>query len=369
MRVLHVYKNYFPTVGGIENHVRLLCGELRRLGVDPTVLVANTSRRTVIDEVDGIRVLRAGRLGFAASTPLSLSLFLRLAAERPDITHLHFPYPIGEMAHLLLGRRQRLVIGYHSDIVKQKKLLTVYGPFMRAILRRADRILVSNPYLLDSSPHLAPFVSKCVIVPYGLDLSKFQATPDVRARAEEIRREAGKPVVLFVGVLRYYKGLDYLLRAMTEVDATLVIVGQGPMEQELRQLAQELGLNGRVLLRGQVDDAELVASYHAADVFVLPSSHRSEAFGLVQVEAMACGVPIVCTELGTGTTYVNRHGETGLVVPPADPPALAAAINQLLADPLLRKKLGQGGIQRAHSDFEVRGMAARIHSVYHQLLG
>ncbi|TAK37042.1 MAG: glycosyltransferase [Chloroflexota bacterium] len=367
MRVLHVYKNYFPTVGGIENHVRLLCHELQKLDVEPAVLVANTSRRTQVDQVGGVRVTRAGRIGFAASTPLSLSLFRQMQIQRPDLVHLHFPYPIGELAYLLCGHHARLVITYHADIVKQKKLLLVYGPFMRAILRRADRILISNPRLLETSPHLTPVADKCVTIPFGLDLSQFEITAQVRARAAEIRQQAGKPIVLFVGLLRYYKGLDYLLRAMPTVDAHLRLVGQGPMEGELRQLTTELGLGDRVRFCGQVDDQELLASYHAAEIFVLPSSHRSEAFGLVQLEAMACGLPVICTELGTGTTYVNRHGETGLVVPPRDPAALAETLNVLLRDAELRQRLGQGGLARVRRDFNARRMADEVLSIYQEM--
>ena len=368
MNVLHIYKDYYPVRGGIENHIKLLAEAQAARGHQVTVLVTSPTRRTGVDLLNGVRVIRAARLVTVASTPLSLSLFRQVARERPDITHLHFPYPLGEVAHYLCGRsasgggRGPTVVTYHSDVVRQATLLRLYGPLMRRVLRSVRQIIVASPNVLESSPVLSRFRNKCAIVPYGIDTSRFQ---QVNPQAVRVVRErfGGGPLLIFVGVLRYYKGLHYLLEAMPHIPARLLVVGQGPMGEALCAQAGALGLGDRVVFLGHVTDEDLPAHYHAADLFVLPASERSEAFGLVQLEAMSCGLPVVCTELGTGTSYVNRDGESGLVVPPKDPPALALAINTLLADEPRRLRLAAGARARA-ALFTVDKMLAGIQQVY-----
>jgi len=203
----------------------------------------------------------------------------------------------------------------------------------------------------------------------GIELEPF-LHPDLR-RLALLRQRLPPyliPNILFVGRLRYYKGLQYLLEAMRALEAHLLVVGSGPMEEAWRRLAGELGVADRVTFLGEVPDEELPAFYHLCDLFVLPASHRSEAFGVVQIEAMAAGKPVVCTELGTGTSYVNVHGETGLVVPPRDPAALVDAIRRLLADPELRRRLGERGRERAVREFSAGVMADRVASLYQELL-
>jgi len=369
MRVLYVYKDYYPVVGGIENHIRLICRGLRDYPqVEPTVLVTNRARGTAVEEIDGVRVIKAGRLATVSSAPLSLSLFAWMRRLDADITHLHFPYPIGELAYLLAGRSRRMVITYHSDIVRQKYLLQVYKPFLYRLLARADRITVSSPNYISSSSYLQPLAGKCVVIPHGADLNRFAATEEVLRRAGEIRRRYGPPLVLFVGLLRYYKGVSYLIEAMPQIDAQLLVVGEGPQGEEWRELSQRLGLQDRVHFLGRVSDEDLVALYHACDVFVLPAIHRSESWGAVQVEAMACGKPVVCTELGTGTSFVNLHGQTGLVVPPRDSPALAGAIVRLLQDDTLRQQMGQRARERAEAELSHTAMVERLVDLYRSVV-
>jgi glycosyltransferase involved in cell wall biosynthesis len=428
MKVLYVYKDYYPVVGGIENHIRLICRGLKASWpeVEPTVLVTNRARNTVIEEIDGVRVIKAGRLATVSSAPISLSLFAWIRRLEADITHLHFPYPIGELAYLLGGRshgmaaiatasrvsgtpprvvggvgetaprreamaattprHQAMVITYHSDIVRQKYLLQVYRPFLYRLLARADRITVSSPNYIQSSPYLRPLADKCVVIPHGANLNRFVATPEVQRRAQELRQRYASPLVLFVGLLRYYKGLSYLIEAMAEMarttsawergvaegeqgrSARLLVVGEGPQGQEWRELSRKLGLEEKVIFLGRVSDEELVALYHACDVFVLPAIHRSESWGAVQVEAMACGKPVVCTELGTGTSFVNLDGQTGLVVPPRDAGALAQAIGTLLQDQSLRQQMGQRARQRAEKEFSSTTMVKRLVDLYKDVL-
>jgi glycosyltransferase involved in cell wall biosynthesis len=366
LRILHLYKDYYPVLGGIENHVGLLAESQARAGHEVTVLVTSRTSHTQREVRNGVTVIKAGRLIEAASTPLSLSMPWLLLRQRPDITHLHFPYPPGEVSQWPHIGRRVTVISYHSDVVRQRRLLWLYRPAMLRILRRVDRILVSSPNYLESSEVLRSLRSHCTVVPYGIDQTRFQNVTG--AAAQRIHDSYGPgPWVLFVGVLRYYKGLRYLLEAMKDVHARLMIVGDGPEGPALRQATETLGLNEQVTFAGAVPDSELAAYYRAASVFCLPASERSEAFGLVQVEALASGVPIVSTELGTGTSYVNQHDVSGLVVPARDPSVLAQALERVLSDTALRQRLAAGALCRAKA-FTADRMMSDIDAVYATVL-
>lgn len=362
MRILHVYKAYYPVLGGIENHVKLLAEGQAAAGHDVTVLATAPGLRTSTEVRAGVRVIKAGRAVEVASTPLSPSLPLILYGQRPDITHLHFPYPLGEIAQApLLGRRPT-VLTYHSDVVRQRRLLRLYQPLMMHVLRHVDRILVSSPPYLASSPVLAKLRERCIVVPFGIQQDRFVDVP--AQEVEQVKRACGPgPLVLFVGVLRYYKGITYLLEAMRRVQARLVIVGEGPEGAVLREQAEALGLGDKVLFAGRVKDEALPAYYRAADVFCLPASERSEAFGLVLLEALSSGLPIVSTELATGTSYVNQHGESGLVVPPRDALALESALDRLIRDDGLRRSLANGARRRAEL-FTADRMLREVEGIY-----
>ncbi|MGE5138232.1 MAG: glycosyltransferase, partial [Rudaea sp.] len=360
MRILHIYKDYYPVVGGIENHIKMLAEAQARRGHEVAVLVTSRDARTRVEMRNGVRVLYAARLASISSTPISAAFPGLLAAERPDVAHLHFPYPPGEISNLLLGRARKTVLTYHSDIVRQKYLRVLYRPLMERVLGRADRIIATSPNYISSSPVLARWRDKCSVVPLGIDPAPFLSAP---ATASLQTQDSGQPLftLLFVGHLRYYKGLDYLLQALQDVPrARLVVVGTGPMERAWRNLALELNMAKRVEFAGQVPDAVLPAYYAATEVFVLPACERSEAFGLVQLEAMASGRPVVSCDVGTGVAWVNRNEVTGLVVPPRNPAALAAAVNRLLADAPLRERMGQAGRARVLAGFAADRMVDRI---------
>jgi len=366
MNILHIYKDYYPVLGGIENHIKMLAEAQVQRGHQVTVLVTHPTAQTHIEEINGVRVIKAGRLATVASAPLSISLPFLLRRERADIAHLHFPYPVGELAQLLCGRASRVVMTYHSDVVRQKGLLRIYRPLLWRVLHRADAIIATSSNYIESSPYLSALRPKCTVIPLGIDLGRFlQDDPE---QVERIRRDHGSPLLLFVGRLRYYKGLQYLLAAISHIQCRLLVVGSGPMEAEWRHVAASLGVSDRVFFLGQVSDKDLPAYYHASDVFVLPASERSEAFGAVQIEAMASGLPVVCTELGTGTSFVNVHGQTGLVVPARDAAALAAAILSLLRDEQRRRQMGERGRLRAVREFSLPTMADRTARLYAKVL-
>ena len=368
MRVLHVYKDYAPVLGGIENHIKLLAEAQAARGHEVGVLVTSRDRQTHVETINGVRVLFAARLATVSSAPISLALFSLLRRETPDIVHLHFPYPPGEIANLCVGRARHTVLTYHSDIIRQKFLRVFYAPVMQRVLARVDRILATSPNYVASSPVLSRWQAKCTVVPLGIDPTPFEGASPSAAFLERARGKADG-LLLFVGHLRYYKGLNYMLRALCDLPrARLIVVGVGPMEDAWRGLARELGVEDRVQFAGDVPAAELPLYYAACDVFVLPSSERSEAFGLVQLEAMAAGKPVVCTELGTGTSFVNVDGETGLVVPARDPHALASAIASLIDDARLRAQMGAAGRARVQQQFRLEKMVDRVLALYEDLI-
>jgi rhamnosyl/mannosyltransferase len=372
MRVLYLYKDYYPVLGGIENHIRVLAEGLRARGVQTEVLVTNTTGTTVAETIGGVPVTKTARQVNVSSAPVSLPFFgaVRRLEASADIAHAHMPYPPGEVAHLAAGRARRFVVTYHSDIVRQRVLGALYRPFLWQVLRAARLIAVSNPVYIQDSPFLRRYAGKCRVIHFGLDLRRFAGTPTVEAEAAAWRARYGnRPLLLFVGRLRHYKGVNVLIEAMQSLpDAAALIVGVGPFAEEWRRQAQSAGLHDRVHFLGELGDAAVLALYHAADLFVLPSTNRAETFGIVQLEAMACGCPVICTELGTGTSYVNQDTITGLVVPPNDPPALAAAARRLLDDPQLRTRMGQAGIRRARSEFSIDAMLDRTQAFYDEAL-
>ena len=366
MKILHIYKDYYPVVGGIENHLRLLAEAQASQGHEVTVLATGPTWRTRMEQQNGVRVIFAGRLATLASTPLSLALPLVLLRQCPDIAHLHFPYPVGDLAQALFGRARRTVITYHSDIVRQKGLLRLYAPLLRRSLARADGIVATSPRYIETSPFLAPLAARCTVIPFGIVAGPFEAGH--AEAADAIRARYGARLILFVGRLRYYKGVEYLIQAMTQVDGRVLLAGgeSSWRQAELEHLAVKLGVADRVTFLGQQDD--LPALYQACDVFTLPSSERSEAFGIVQLEAMAAGRPVVSCDVGTGVAWVNQHEVTGLVVPPRDPDRLAIALNRLLDNPPLRARLGLAGQARVRQEFTHDHMVGKIEHLYQQVL-
>jgi glycosyltransferase involved in cell wall biosynthesis len=372
MHILQLYKDYFPVLGGIENHVRDLSTALAARGHQVTVLTTSLDRRTMIERPrPGLTVIKAARTLHLASTPISPEMLRQIRRLRADIVHLHFPYPPGDLAYLAMPARAPLVVTYHSDIVRQQALLRIYRPLLEWTLRRAARIIATSPNYVVSSPWLRRYAAKCAVVPLGIDAARYAQADEQKVaelRARYCESVANNGLLLFVGRLRYYKGLHVLLDALPQVPARLLIGGSGPERERLEALSEALGVSGRVRFLGDIPDDDLPALYHAADVFVLPAHLRAEALGLSQIEALASGVACVSTELGTGTSYANRHGETGLVVPPGDPMALAQAINTLLADPELRRRMGAAGRRRVAELFTREAMVAGNEAVYREVV-
>ncbi|MBC7909381.1 MAG: glycosyltransferase [Pyrinomonadaceae bacterium] len=362
-RVLHVGKFYPPHMGGMETHLQALCEELQdKITVE--VLVAGDERRTREDIIGVVKVTRVGTALNLSAAPVCPAMTRKIREAGADLVHMHLPNPTAILAYLASKQSGRLIFTYHSDIIRQKMLSRAFRPFLRRALTRADAIIVGSPNYLESSSVLQEFKEKCRVIPFGIPFEDFQRAD--AAEVSEIRRRYGSRIVLGVGRLVYYKGFEYLIRAMREVRGHLLIIGGGPLLGALEREAEACGLAERVTFLTDVKDVR--PYYHAADVFALSSIARSEAFGLVQLEAMACGVPVVNTKLDSGVPFVSQDGVTGLTVPPADAQALAQAINGLLDDAPQRAKFGEAGRRRVEQEFSLETMTRRTLELYAEVL-
>lgn len=364
LRVLHVFKLYLPDLhGGIQEVIRQLCHATSRgYGVENRVLtVAQGPGAREIALPDSLVVRCPLTLDFA-STPMSIDMVgeFRRQLQWADIVHYHFPWPFGECLHLLYGRKTKSLVTYHSDIYKQRLLKILYGPIMHAFLNRVDRIVATSENYLESSTDLASHRGRCRVIPIGLDEGSYaRPAPATLARWQE---RLGRNFFLFVGILRYYKGLHVLLAAARDARFRVVIAGTGPLERELKARAEELGLTN-VVFAGYVADEDKAALFSLARALVLPSLYRSEAFGVSLLEGAMYGLPLITTEIGTGTTFVNQADQTGLVVPAGDAQALRMAMEQLSSDDALCATMGGAARRR----FEALFTADRMGEAYFQL--
>ena len=361
-------KFYPPVRGGMETVLAALCeGTAQRWQV--RAVVAQEGARTTRERLSGVEVVRVGTLARALSVSLSPGLARELWRERVACVVLHEPNPPAAMLLALRRPSPRLIVWHHSDIVRPAWANATYGRVQRVLYRRADCVIVAAPPMAHSV-QVAGVARRIEVVPYGIALEPLlTAEAPVNGHLAGALARLPSPRVLFVGRLVYYKGLAVLLEAMAAGGASLVIAGEGPLEGALRARVAALGLASRVAFLTGLPDEGIRQLYRACDVFVLPSTERTEAFGLVQVEAMASGLPVVSTDLPTGVPWVNEHGVTGLVVPPADAVALAGGLGRLLGDPALRATLGQAGRRRAVERFAQRRMVDRFVEIVESVAG
>lgn len=367
MRVLHFFKTYYPdSLGGIEQVIRQLCIGTAHLGVENEVLTLTRDRHNALLHFEG-HLVRRVRLDFEiASTGFSLGAIGQLArlAKQFDVIHYHFPWPFMDLAHFLARVKKPSVVTYHSDIVRQKQLLKVYQPLKYRFLGSIDHIVATSPNYLASSPVLKRYPGKTSVITYGLDKSIYpQPEPALLA---QWRERCGERFFLFVGVLRYYKGLHILLDAIAGCPFPVVIVGAGPIEEELKGHARRLGLSN-VMFLGALPEIDKVALLQLCYAVAFPSHLRSEAFGISLLEGAMYGKPMISSEIGTGTSYINSNGETGLVVPPSDPQALREAMLHLWQHPELAADMGRQAEQRYWQLFTADKMAERYVELYRSL--
>jgi len=368
MRVLHFYKTYYPdSMGGVEQVIRQMCVGTGRLGVTNTVLSLTRDDSNFAFGFQGHHVRRVPLDVEIASNGMAwraIGELKRLAAEA-DVVHYHFPWPFGDLAHFMARIDKPSVVTYHSDIVRQKALLMLYQPLKRRFLHCVDAIVATSPNYMASSAVLDRYRDKARIITYGLDKTIYPEPQ--QERMARWRNQVGPRFFLFVGVLRYYKGLHILLDAMASHDYPVVIVGSGPIEMELKAHARRLNLQ-HVHFVGAVDDADKVALLTLAYAVAFPSHLRSEAFGISLLEGAMYGKPMISSEIGTGTSYINVDGVTGLVVPPSDPAAFGAAMRRLWDDPALAHAMGRRAEARYHELFTAERMALSYNALYHELV-
>ena len=367
LRILHVGKFYPPVRGGMETILQILCrGELT--AVQTRALVMSRSRKTTHDVVDGVPVTHVASLLTVGSVAVAPTLPLWLARAEADLIVLHEPNPMALLAYFIARPKTPLIVWYHSEVVRPAwRYRLFYRPFLDFALRRAARVVVASPPMADA-PAPSAHREKCVVIPYGLDADRYRPTAAIAARADALRAQARGPILLFVGRLVRYKGLDVLLRAMPGLDAQLVIVGEGPLRGTLETMVQELGVGDRVRLTGEVTDEERLAWLQACAALVLPSITRQESFGVAQLEAMLCGRPVVSTDVPTGVPWVNVHGQTGLVARAGDTASLRDAVERLLADAELRRVLGEAARIRVLNMFTADRMCSSMLALYQEVV-
>jgi rhamnosyl/mannosyltransferase len=339
------------------------------------IAACKDSRTSSIETIDGVKVYRLGTAFKVSTAPITLELpaLLRQKSRCFDLLHFNFPNPWTDLLFLACCRRQKAILTYHGDIFRQglnlsTLLLKAYRPFTHRLLGWMSAIVATSPKGVENSPFLSRRRERCRIIPMPVDLATFQGVEETDVA--ECWKKYGR-FVLFVGRFVYYKGLSYLVEAMDRLEdssVNLVLVGRGPLEESIREQVVKLGLGERVFFPGRVSDNELKTLYHACQCFVLPSITHAEALGMVLAEAMACGRPVVSTELGTGTSYVNMDGVTGFVVPPRDAAALAEKIGLLVGDGGLRKRLGSQGLARMKAEFSKESVVEKTLKLYEDVL-
>ena len=370
LRVLHFFKTYYPdSFGGIEQVIFQLCKGTARYGFTSEVLALSPHPHEAPIDFSG-HLAHQAKLDFqVASTGFSWSAFRKFAAlaRQADIIHLHYPWPFMDIVHFATRHGKPTVVTYHSDIVKQKMLLRLYRPLKNRFLGSVDRIVATSPNYLATSPVLNRYRAKVVEITYGLDKSTYPTpAPDTMARWR-LKFGEGQRFFLFVGMLRYYKGLHILLDALQDTGYPVVIVGSGPVEAELKKHAAQLGLN-HVHFLGMLPDEDKVALLHLCYGVIFPSHLRSEAFGISLLEGAMYGKPMISSEIGTGTTFVNIGGETGLVVPPSDPAALRQAMRYLWEHPDEAAEMGKRAEARYWKLFTAEQMVRSYAELYNDVM-
>jgi glycosyltransferase involved in cell wall biosynthesis len=369
MKVLHFYKTALPeSMGGVEQVIDQIASGASKHGVNSDVLCLTKEKPYHPTQMEGYTLHRA-KLNFEiASTGFSLSSFSRFSdlAKAADIVHYHFPWPFMDMVHFVTQIKKPTVLTYHSDVVRQKHLLKIYYPLRQRFLSSVDRIVATSPNYVASSSVLADFLPKVSVIPIGLDKTGYKE-PSAAITSYWQDRIPPK-FFLFVGVLRYYKGLHILLKAICGTNFPIVIVGSGPAERELKSQAEQLGLTDNVYFLGFLSDEDKTALLKLCYALVFPSHLRSEAFGITLLEGAMHGKPLISSEIGTGTTYINVVAETGLVVPPSDFLALREAMRYLWEHEDEAATMGRRAEERYWTHFTAAKMVNSYVDLYYGLL-
>lgn len=368
MKILHFYKSSYPkSIGGVEQVIHQLAKGTAAQGHEIDVLSLGDVDSEQPLEIDGYRVHHCRESFKVASTPFSLSALkkFRDLAKDADLIHYHFPYPFADTLHFLTQVSKPTILTYHSDIIRQVHLLKLYRPLKLQFLKSMGHIVATSPNYLESSTVLQKFIDKCSVIPIGLNRSDYSPPQD--SKIDYWRRRFEGKFFLFVGVLRYYKGLSTLLEAVKGTEYPIVIIGSGPEERVLKKQTLEMGLS-HVHFLGALPDIDKMALLSLCYGVVFPSNFRSEAFGISLLEGAMFGRPLISTEIGTGTSFINQHNETGIVVPPGDPKALSRALEDLWGDEESAKSMGKRAGERYQSLFTADKMIQSYIDLYNRLI-
>ena len=368
MKVLHIYRTFFPdTQGGLEEAIRQICQGTQACGVENHLLTLSPKPHQQTIQLDSI-IIHQAQLSFEiASCGFSVRAVFELKKlmKEMDIIHFHFPWPFADMMYWLSSVNKPAIITYHSDIIRQRSLLSLYRPLMHHFLGKIDHIVATSPKYINSSKILKKYRSKVTAIPIGLNRKSY---PEIdKQRLQKIKENVGENFFLFVGVLRYYKGLDVLLDAAKQLSLKIMIAGSGPLWEPIKKRIENENINN-VKMLGHVSDEDKVCLYQLCRAVVFPSHIRSEAFGVTLVEGLMFGKPLISCEIGTGTSYVNLADKTGLVIPPDNPQALKQAITTLSEDDELVKKMSLNAEKRFQEVFTGQAMGRQYYELYTALI-
>lgn len=372
IKVLNVYRTYYPDPpGGLQEAIKQICLSTARFSVENKVFTLSTNNSPKVVHRREATVIRSKSWGAPASCDIGgvSSIFnFRKVVKHSDIIQYHFPWPFADVLHWLTRPQKPTIITYHSDIVRQRKMGNLYSPLMLKFLGAMDAIIATSPAYADTSEVLThPSVRDRVeVIPLGIDEAQYHYDQD-QSVFKRLNVNRYEPYFLFLGVHRYYKGLDYLIEAAKGLNAKVIIAGSGPEEEKLKVAALQAGLHN-VCFTGYVTHAEKVALMKNCLSFVLPSHLRSEAFGMVLVEAAMMSKPMISCELGTGTSYVNKDQETGFVIPSKDASKLRNAMEALLEDEPLTLSMGEQARKRYQMLFSGEAMGKAYLKLYQKLL-
>ncbi|NNM59843.1 MAG: glycosyltransferase [Legionellales bacterium] len=365
MHVIHIYKTYFPdTHGGVERVIYNLTRYTSKQGIKNTIVTV--AKKPGIHYKEGVKIIQLPLSFEYASCPISLSLFQQYhdVLSEADILHYHAPWPYADFCHMIKGINKPTILTYHSDIIAQKWLKIPYQLLFHAFMKKVDSIIATSHPYLESSRDLAPYQHKTKVIPIGIDPTAYPSLD--MALVNKWRTQVEEGFALFIGVLRYYKGLKYLLQALKDTQIPLVIAGSGYLNESLKKQTKQLGLN-KVNFVGQISEEDKIALLYLSGVFITPSHLRSEAFCIGLLEALMMGKPLISCEIGTGTSFINQHKQTGLIIPPANPAAIQNALQTILTNSVLAKDFGKASKERFDQYFTIDNMGEKYMEEYQRL--
>ncbi|MGM0609129.1 MAG: glycosyltransferase, partial [Candidatus Muiribacteriota bacterium] len=372
MKITQLGKYYYPFKGGIENHLKNLTEMLVEENHEVKVIVFNSGIFSSKVKKDNFSIVRCGKFFELFSTPFSLRMLWELLFDKSEIIHLHAPNP---SAHIYLSialkfkiKKPKIVITHHSDIVSQKFLYKIYKPMLQKLYAKADAIIVATEYHIKYSDILKKYENKVKVIPYGINIEEFGINSEIKKRVRKVKKSVhNKKIVLFTGRLVYYKGVSNLIDAFKQPElneAVLIVIGTGPYYSTLKAQGME---NENIIFIPEADDMQLKTFLHACSVFVLPSTEKAEAFGIVQLEAMACHKPVISTNLDSGAKSININNETGYIVEPGNPTELKEAVLKILNNAEKSQKMGENAYEHVKNKYSSRKCMLKIMQFYKEL--